>query len=1006
MTARAAFHSPLILQNLPLDSPTTFLQRSPHSSTSPSTHSLCQVPVACSTSALLHFHSSQFAPFPQPVLRTSVATASMPKKKGGKVQGRAKQKVKAQGASSGGKPPWMKKFARSFDDDSDDNDGPTFRGFAQRSGQATPRDSGLKLRHQAISFVSAGTNTPIEKEVKQPQEEAIIAALVGGNADEEEDIEDSMMQDTVVDDVDDSTFDATMVTDTDVEISKSTRAMHIHEHIEAPIAAFDGAADPRPDTTAAPFSKSPTPPQDTLSFVIDTEGDPSLSRPTKSKPDIPARPSSPTPSDSSEEVILFHGRNKPKVVDDPIISSRNTSTRQQAPKPPVHKVPVQKTPLPEPTPQRQTTEAHVTDELLAALLGDQPARQASTDITARGWGAKAPQWDKQVQNPALDFAPAPPGSWWRTKGMPRPDLDYSQTEKSALDAAEPRVAKVSFAGPEEQNGAEETVASLRAEWDRALREKKRAKQVQQEDDDEFEDVEEDDTNAPKPANKTLALDLGMKTNRRGKRGRKRSNKLLRDLQSDQTDEDEAAYNDYMENLKAQLEADEDIDIPTVRTAEGGPSLVVDGQAIDEDDVLDRATRQANFDELRMLDTDSDSEEEEIGQDIDDFEDDDDDDVSDFGSTDLEDELEENEREDWEDEDDLRQRRIDAMDDETLARLWAKQAEMGFSDDELVIDDGTGMEVDDLDGFGDLDDARAGLASLANSSFGKSTSKRGNNKPSFPSASALADTVDQYGDAGFDIMDFDRPSLRPKRGRKGKMPPELEALSDEDLREEVIGQWSNDRDKKRMKKAEREELRMQGMLGSAGKKGQADLSQKYLQGMTVAQIHDELRLFLRDAGKTTRSFPPMGKDDRKALHEIANALALKSKSVGAGKHRQPILYKTTRTPAYSDATFRRVTAAASRGFLKNSAFKGKKPKGGALPKGQRAGKGRGADTTTTGLRHGDVVGGGAKEIGRENFGHRLLEKMGWQKGTALGGEGSSGLLTPVEQVMRTGRSGLG
>jgi hypothetical protein len=43
----------------------------------------------------------------------------MPKKKGGKVQGRAKQKAKAQNVSAGGsnaKPAWMKKFAKSFDD--------------------------------------------------------------------------------------------------------------------------------------------------------------------------------------------------------------------------------------------------------------------------------------------------------------------------------------------------------------------------------------------------------------------------------------------------------------------------------------------------------------------------------------------------------------------------------------------------------------------------------------------------------------------------------------------------------------------------------------------------------------------------------------------------------------------------------------------------------------------------------------------------------------------------
>ena len=53
----------------------------------------------------------------------------------------------------------------------------------------------------------------------------------------------------------------------------------------------------------------------------------------------------------------------------------------------------------------------------------------------------------------------------------------------------------------------------------------------------------------------------------------------------------------------------------------------------------------------------------------------------------------------------------------------------------------------------------------------------------------------------------------------------------------------------------------------------------------------------------------------------------------------------------------------------------------------------------------VVGGGAAELGRDNFGHRLMEKMGWSKGQALGKEGE-GMLTPVAQVMRTGRSGLG
>jgi hypothetical protein len=884
-----------------------------------------------------------------------------------------------------------------------------FRGFSQRSGESTPRDAGLKLRHQAISFVSA---TPTEKKEDVLEEADIVAAIVGED-DEDDDIEDDMMEDTMVDDIDNSALDNTMVTDTDVEISRDTKAMHIHEPVGAPIAALDGGAmDTLPDATLASSSKPPTPPQEeTLSFVIDTEGDPTLSRPHHSNARIPVRPSSPTPSDSSEEVILFHGRNKPKVVDDPVVSSRNTSARPQPPPASKPQKPAQKVPQNASNSQPQAGGAHVLDLLQNDLAHD--LRQLNQGaVEAKGWGAKAPKWNQQLQDPSTQFTPAPPGSWWKNKGMPRPDLDPSPEEMMALDAAVPKASKVAFAADTEQDkSASADIAALQAEWNQALREKKRAKQTIPEPDDGFETVDEEDpsASAPNVVNRAVAHDAGAKTNRRGKRGRKRSNKLLRDLQSDQTDEDEAAYNDYMENLKAQLDADDDVGIVGIRSAEAGPSLVVDGQAIDENDFLDRATRDVNFDELRMMDSDSDSDDEELGLDIDDMEDDDDDDASEFDSSDLESELAYNEKEQWEDEEDLRERRIAAMDDETLARLYAKQAELGISDEDLVIDDGAFMG-EDLDEFGDVDQAKAGLEDLAKSSFGRSTTKRSTKKRggmTFPSASALADTLDQYGDAGFDIMDFERPSLRPKRGgRKGKMPPELDALSDDELKDEMIGHWSNDREKKRLKKAEREELRMAGMLGAGvAKKGKADLSQKYLQGMTVPQIHDELRIFLQDPTKTTRAFPPMDKHDRKSLHEIASVLNLKSKSVGAGKNRAPVLYKTNRTSEYTDATFNRITTAANKGFLKNSAFKGKKPKGGAIPKMQRGGKGRGADTSSTGLKHGDVVGGGAKEIGRENFGHRLMEKMGWQTGTALGKDGS-GLLTPVEQIMRTGRSGLG
>ena len=356
----------------------------------------------------------------------------------------------------------------------DDNNGPMFRGFAQRSGESTPRDAGLKLRHQAISFVSAGNNTPIEKKEDVLEEVDVVAALV----EEDDDLEDEVMEDTLVDDLDNSALDNTLVTDTDVEISRDTKAMHIHEHVQAPIMGLDGAMDILPDVARASSSKPPTPPQqeETLSFVIDTEGDPSLSRPHHSNAKTPVRAASPTPSDSSEEVILFHGRNRPKVVDDPVTSSRNASARRQPAQASKPSKPVQQAPPKVSTPQPPASEPHMTDSLLAALAQPSPQGKKAT-----GWAAKEPTWNKQSQTAPTDFTPAPPGSWWKNKGMPRLDLGPSPEEKMALDAAAPKVSKVAFA----TNTESDAIATAKAEWDQALREKKRNKKTAQELDDGF-----------------------------------------------------------------------------------------------------------------------------------------------------------------------------------------------------------------------------------------------------------------------------------------------------------------------------------------------------------------------------------------------------------------------------------------------------------------------------------------------------------------------------------------
>ena len=831
----------------------------------------------------------------------------------------------------------------------------------------------MKLRHQAISFVSAGSNTPVESDLDGPKlsEKATFVAVEHSDDNEEGEFEEEF---------DDTAIRTNIVTDTDMEIPEGAVArMSIQSSTERKMSERDNSSqdvDMIGVDTAGQYSKAAS--SDPPLFIVDTVGDSSLANKIKTRGKQPMRRDpSPARSDSSEEVVVFRGRKKPTVIEDPV----------------------------EPQASRQSTTKPQQD---VAIHGFRSAPKmpwpstAPSPSPALGWASKAPKSDAEVDLNAK-WAPAPAGSWWK-KRKPTPDLDLSAAGKKTLDDAPPRQSRVKIAEPQvDEKNAEQTIQSLQADWKAVLKAKNQAKQTK-----------------PEVNEGEIKLDSLNSTNkRRGKRGRKKDNRQLRNPISseDEDDDDEAAYDDYMANLAAQLDANENDAVDghgftAVNSALfagiGGPSLVVDGKEIGEDEVLDESYMVGDDDS-------SSASSGPIGQDLGDISSDDEALYSDVNSSQLEETLEYTEREQWEDEEDLRQRRREAMTDEQIARMFAKQEELGIRGNDLVIESGDYAEVsEEHDGIGDLAEARAGLANITNLSFGRSANKhgmrRGGNRSnfSFPDASALADTVDQYGENGFDIMDFDRPSLRPtKRGRKGRLPPELEELSDEEMKVNMSNAWETDRNKKRLKKAEREELRQQGLLGATGKKGKADLSQKYQVGISRHQIHEELRAFLQNEGQTSLPFPPMDKNDRKALHEIANVMNLKSKSVGAGNNRFPVLYKT-RLTVYDAETFEKLITLSSRGMLSRNTkskfgrtFAKTTAKNAA--KLSKAGPGGGAAAAT--VKSGEIVGAGAAEIGKENFGHRMMEKMGWSKGMALGREGE-GILNPVEQVMRAGRAGLG
>ncbi|KAK4702219.1 hypothetical protein P7C70_g4007, partial [Phenoliferia sp. Uapishka_3] len=241
--------------------------------------------------------------------------------------------------------------------------------------------------------------------------------------------------------------------------------------------------------------------------------------------------------------------------------------------------------------------------------------------------------------------------------------------------------------------------------------------------------------------------------------------------------------------------------------------------------------------------------------------------------------------------------------------------------------------------------------------------------------------------GYDFDDDDF-AVASGSSKKSKKKPDFFAS-------ELQAQWEKDRSKKgdfkrkrALARAEAEEasphLRKKGPLPPASFSGSSD----------AASLNILMREFVLNAGKSSLSLPPMSKKSRVAVHLLAEVYGLKSKSLGKGKQRFPVLERTQRSAVYG-VDERKVKAivgtAAGEG---NGKWGGGKQTGkmgglwaalgGDSNKGpSQRGGGGGAKN-----REGVVVGVGADKIGSENIGHALLMKMGWKEGEQIGMSGGS------------------
>ena len=137
---------------------------------------------------------------------------------------------------------------------------------------------------------------------------------------------------------------------------------------------------------------------------------------------------------------------------------------------------------------------------------------------------------------------------------------------------------------------------------------------------------------------------------------------------------------------------------------------------------------------------------------------------------------------------------------------------------------------------------------------------------------------------------------------------------------------------------------------------------------------------------------MTADRRAVVHQFVHELGISSKSRGDGGSRFTVLSKTSRTRHYDEEEFDELlTSNRYRRRLATTTY---------IPsKGPKA-------RPVVSYKDGETVGASAPELGPDNRGRAMLEKMGWRSGTALGAEDNTrGLLHPIAHTIKTNKAGL-
>lgn len=251
---------------------------------------------------------------------------------------------------------------------------------------------------------------------------------------------------------------------------------------------------------------------------------------------------------------------------------------------------------------------------------------------------------------------------------------------------------------------------------------------------------------------------------------------------------------------------------------------------------------------------------------------------------------------------------------------------------------------------------------------------------------------------FDPLEVGTKSIKIKGRRKN---PQLEFNTevDPEVQKFLTEKYLNKKGKRKDQKEEREFAR----------KNNAYMLVKYPYLLEMEDILNEFKEFWKDPIRESLRFPPMDFHVNMVLKMIAEAYGYSTRKIGKGKKeyleaRKPRKNKN-REPHWDRlkklANKRNICYRMDVDLSREEKRELKRLKGGNVAVEQMRNKGRGNFS----YKEGEVVGANAKEIDSSSIGRKLLEKMGWQQGDALGPGDNKGIVEPIKVVVKTSKKGI-